>query len=340
MPTDSIAPDEAPAPAPDADATAGCCAGPRAAATPNRGPGPDTPGGSASDALRAAVTSGLVALRGSFFDMGARKSRYPDDHDSPRRKVHLGPFRIGRHAVTNRLFAQFVVESGYRTTAETEGWSAVFHLFLPDPAAFPNHPPRAPWWRMVPGATWYAPEGPGSDVLARQDHPVVHLSWFDAAAFCAFTGTRLPTEAEWEYAARGGLVHKRFPWGNELEPQGTHRHNVWQGEFPHRDTGLDGHSGTAPVDAYAPNGFGLWNMTGNVWEWCADWFGRVPITPRPPHDPKGPPGGPGRVIRGGSHLCHASYCERYQVHSRTHNTPDSSTGHMGFRLAADGPADA
>ncbi len=288
----------------------------------------------ASDDLAARVAALLVPLKGGFFDMGAAQGRYPDDRDSPPRRVFVSPFALGRTPVTARLFADFVAESGYRTTAETEGWSFVFHLLLADPAGYPEHPVRTPWWRAVGGASWAAPEGPGSRWQDRPDHPAVHLSWFDAQAMAGFTGTRLPTEAEWEYAARGGLKGRKFPWGNDLVPASGHRHNVWQGDFPHYNSGEDGFVGTCPADHYAPNGFGLYTMTGNVWEWTATNFGPLPGGGAlPPRDPQGPAEGPGKVIRGGSHLCHDSYCERYQVHSRTHNTPDSSTGHMGMRLA-------
>ncbi|WP_127106737.1 formylglycine-generating enzyme family protein [Pararhodobacter zhoushanensis] len=288
----------------------------------------------ASDELKALVAATLVPLKGGFFEMGAARGRYPDDRDSPPRRVWLSPFSIARTSVTNQLFAAFVAESGYRTTAETEGWSFVFHLFLADPAGYREFPVQTPWWRAVAGATWAAPEGPGSDWHDRATHPAVHLSWFDAQALAEFTGTRLPTEAEWEFAARGGLKGKRFPWGNDLVPASGHRHNIWQGDFPHTNTADDGFTGTCPADHYAPNGYGIHNMTGNVWDWTASWFGDLPqAAALPPRDPQGPDQGPGRVIRGGSYLCHVSYCERYQTHSRSHNTPDSTTGHTGARLA-------
>jgi formylglycine-generating enzyme required for sulfatase activity len=168
-------------------------------------------------------------------------------------------------------------------------------------------------------------------VAERLDHPVVHVSWDDATAFAAWEGKRLPTEAEWEHAARGGLVQQRYPWGDEREPDGEHRMNVWQGSFPVDNTAADGWVGTAPVDAYPPNGYGLHNMTGNVWEWCADWFAHRPV-------PGGPATGTSRVMRGGSYLCHDSYCRRYRVAARSANAPDSSTGNIGLRCVLDAGA--
>jgi formylglycine-generating enzyme required for sulfatase activity len=275
-------------------------------------------------------------IPGGFLDMGAERSRYAADLDAPRRRVKLSPFMLAATTVTNHQFAAFIAESGYRTTAEREGWSFVFSGSLPDPTAHPRHAPGTPWWRQVFGATWAQPEGPGSDIAQRGGHPVVHVSWEDAAAFARFTGTRLPTEAEWEHAARGGLKGRVFPWGNAPVPDGQHRQNVWQGRFPVENTAEDGHVGTCDAKSYPPNGYGLYNMTGNVWEWVANWFGPLPPARMPPVlDPHGPATGTARVMRGGSHLCHVSYCERYFVHSRTSNTPDSSTGHIGFRVALD-----
>jgi formylglycine-generating enzyme len=293
--------------------------------------------GAASSVLRASLTAGMQPIPGGFLDMGAARSRYAVDLDSPRRRVKVSGFAMSATTVTNRQFAAFVAESGYRTTAEREGWSFVFAGALPDPVLHPRHAPGTPWWRQVFGADWAHPEGPGSDVVAREGHPVVHVSWDDAAAFAQFTGTRLPSEAEWEHAARGGLKGGAFPWGNGLVPDGQHRQNVWQGNFPTENLGEDGHAGTCDAHCFPPNAFGLYNMTGNVWEWVGDWFGPLPFAARmpPTPDPKGPAAGGARVMRGGSHLCHASYCERYFVHSRTSNTPDSSTGHIGFRVAMD-----
>lgn len=308
-----------------------------AAAGLQSAPGGGPPPGGASDALRQAVLATLRPVPGGFAEMGAARSRYADDRDSPRRRIRLDPFMIGATTVTNGLFARFVQESGHRTTAEREGWSYVFHLHLKNPGGY-AHPPGTPWWRQVPGADWAHPEGPGSNVEDRAGHPAVHLSWDDAAAFAGFTGTVLPTEAQWEHAARGGLRRMRFPWGNEMAPGGVHRHNTWQGRFPMENSAEDGHAGTAPAESYQPNGHGLFNMTGNVWEWVADWFGDLPPARIPPlSNPTGPDRGEARVIRGGSHLCCASYCERYFVHSRSRNTPGSTTGHMGFRLALPQP---
>ena len=207
-------------------------------------------------------------------------------------------------------------------------------MFLDDARSYPDFAGPAPWWRRVDGAYWKHPEGPGSDVADRADHPAVHIAWYDALAYCQWAGLRLPWEAEWEYAARGGLAKKKFPWGNEMTPGGAFAMNTWQGEFPSDNTGEDGWKQTAPVDWYEPNGYGLYNMTGNVWEWAQDFYGKRPHPGRgAEHDPHGPANGSARIQRGGSHLCHVSYCDRYHVHSRTRNDPDSSAGHSGFRVA-------
>ncbi|WP_405762949.1 formylglycine-generating enzyme family protein [Streptomyces sp. NBC_01420] len=290
---------------------------------------------STADLLR-----GTVAVPGGPFLMGgADEDAFPADGEGPVREVVLAPFRIDATCVTNAGFARFVKATGYRTEAELIGWSYVFGAFVPREArhaVLPGTVPGAPWWRAVTGACWRAPEGPGTSIGDRRDHPVVHVSWNDATAYARWAGKRLPTEAEWEKAARGGLVRARFPWGDELTPKGRHRCNIWQGDFPVRNTLEDGYAGTAPVKAYAPNGYGLYNVSGNVWEWCADRFSadwHVPDRPETRIDPAGPPEGGNRVLRGGSHLCHRSYCNRYRVAARTSNTPDSTTGHGGFRCA-------
>ena len=282
------------------------------------------------------MTGDLVELPGGAFRMGnPRGDGYSQDGEEPVHEVHLRPFAIGRAPVTNEQFAAFVEETGYATEAERIGWSFVFTMFLPENFEPTRANANAPWWRQVFDAHWRHPEGPGSDLEGRGGHPVVHVSWNDAVAYCRWAGARLPTEAEWEYAARGGLEGSQFPWGDELEPAGSHRMNVFQGEFPASNSCADGWAGTSPVGSYEPNGFGLLDATGNVWEWCADRFSAGYYASSPGHDPPGPAEGEARVIRGGSYLCHASYCRRYRVDARSSNSPDSSSGNTGFRVAAD-----
>lgn len=236
--------------------------------------------------------------------------------------------------MSNAQYAEFIAHTGYRTIAELEGWSYVFHLLLPDPSRYPISPPGLPWWRKVENACWSAPEGPGSDIGSRLDHPVVHIAWYDAQAYCVWAGLTLPTEAQWERAARGGLAKRKFPWGDELKPEGGFAMNTFQGNFPNYNSAEDGWVGTAPADSFPPNGYGLFNMTGNVWEWVADHFGPLPVTGSMRQEgPIGFPVGHARVRRGGSYLCHVSYCDRYHVHSRTSYDPDSSAGNCGFRVA-------
>lgn len=286
----------------------------------------------ASTELQQKLRGHLRAVPGGFFEMGARNSRYPDDLDSPRRRVYVSPFLISPTTVTNDAFAVFVEETGYCTVAEVLGWSFVFHLLLGDPTQHPESPPGLRWWRRVNGACWSRPEGPGSDLSDRHDHPVVHVCWYDSLAYCIWAGQRLPREVEWEKAARGGLNRCKFPWGNTFLRDGVHGMNTFQGRFPDQNSGEDGYLATAPAKSFAPNGLGLYNMTGNVWEWIQDRFGPLPKEGRPPpRDPSGSTVGYARVQRGGSFLCHESYCDRYQVHSRTRNDPDTATSNIGFR---------
>jgi formylglycine-generating enzyme len=281
----------------------------------------------------------LVTIPGGSYRMGDDSEwSYPGDGEGPVHEVHLVPFRIDRFAVSNRQFAEFVEATGWRTDAERFQWSFVFGGLLPDDFPLTRGVESAPWWRQVMGADWRHPEGPHSDVEGRAAHPVVHVSWNDAQAYCSWTGTRLPTEAEWEVAARGGITGEPFPWGDQLEPGGVHRMNVFQGDFPGGNTEADGYLGTAPVDTFDPNGYGLHNVCGNVWEWCMDWLDVEYYRKCPAEAPTGPSAGSLRSQRGGSYLCHSSYCRRYRVSARFGSEPDSSTGNVGFRVAADLPA--
>lgn len=227
---------------------------------------------------------------------------YAADGEGPVHEVTVGAFELSKHTVTNDEFAEFVADTGYVSTAERFGDSFVFGGLLPDDFPPTRAVAAAPWWRQVEGADWRHPEGPQSTVDARGDHPVIHVSWDDAVAYCEWNGTRLPTEAEWERAARGGRESQHFPWGDELEPDGVHRMNVFQGEFPARNTAADGWEGTAPVGSYPPNDFGLFDMTGNVWEWCADWFDPNYYSYSPPRSPAGPPKGTAKVKIGRAHV--------------------------------------
>ncbi|MFC8453432.1 formylglycine-generating enzyme family protein [Kitasatospora sp. NPDC057223] len=322
----------------DAAPRANSCCPPARGATPGAhsiGAGPPRPT-DAAGARAARTADGAVLLPAGTFLMGTEDADgFPADGEGPVRQVSVGAFRIDRHAVSNRRFAEFAADTGYLTEAERFGWSYVFAGFLP--GALRKGAPRpaeAPWWCGVGEAWWQAPEGPGSTLDGRADHPVVHVSWNDAAEYCRWAGGRLPTEAEWEYAARGGLEQRRYAWGDELDPDGEYRCNIWRGRFPTRNTAEDGYRGTAPVDAFEPNGFGLYNVAGNVWEWCADRWSTDHLA-GPPAGPAAAPDDAARVMRGGSYLCHASYCNRYRVAARTRNTPDSTSGNVGFRCVRD-----
>jgi sulfatase modifying factor 1 len=318
----------------------GACCTPLGGGERLAAPGTDAVAG----ATQASACSGggghpghLVDIPALSFAMGTDDpTGFPADGEGPVRPVEVPAFTLDACAVTNDAWAAFESATGHVTDAERFGWSFVFHLFLPDDFPDTRGVAEAPWWRQVYGADWAHPFGPQSDLSGLGDHPVVHVSWDDAMAYCAWAGVRLPTEAEWEGAARGGLHQARYAWGDELAPAGRTRCNIFEGTFPTLNTGADGYVGTCPVGAFEPNGYGLHNVAGNVWEWTADWFSPTfhrADRPETRVDPKGPPDGPGKVIRGGSYLCHDSYCNRYRVAARSMNTTDGSTGNMGFRVA-------
>ncbi|SFF14273.1 Formylglycine-generating enzyme, required for sulfatase activity, contains SUMF1/FGE domain [Paenibacillus algorifonticola] len=262
---------------------------------------------------------------------------FSSDGEGPVREIEVSSFYIAPCTVTNFEFKQFIHATGYKTEAETFGWSYVFHLFVSEAASMNviDSVRHSPWWLAVEGADWCHPSGPDSGIEELLDHPVIHISWNDAMAYCRWAGKRLPTEAEWEYAARGGLVQKRYPWGDELKPGGKHMCNIWQGKFPLKNHASDGYEGTAPAQSYDSNGYGLYNASGNIWEWCSDWFSPTYHIEGKKVNPIGPSTGVSKVVRGGSYLCHKSYCNRFRVAARSRNTPDSTTGNMGFRCAAD-----
>lgn len=292
------------------------------------------------------ATDGMVKLPGGAFLMGTDSDqRWESDGEGPVRQVTLKPFYIDATCVTNAQFARFIDETGYETDSQRYGWSFVFYQHLPkkfvQKLAQTNAVQNLQWWLAVPEARWDRPFGPRSDLKGLDNHPVTHVSWNDAMAYCKWAGKRLATEAEWEYGARGGLEQKLYPWGDQLTPRGKHFCNIWQGKFPEKNSAEDGYFWTCPVDSFPPNGFGLYNCSGNVWEWTGDWFSsddHIQAISRTRHNPTGPlqaTEGGNKVQKGGSYLCHHSYCNRYRVAARTGNTPDSATTNAGFRCARD-----
>lgn len=269
--------------------------------------------------------AGLVAVPGGAFAMGYDGPlANPGEGEGPVRRVEVAAYRIGATTVTNQQFATFVKATGHVTEAERTGWSYVFHQLVTDASAVRGRAAGAEWWLGVDGADWRHPHGPGSDAGAMAQHPVVHVSVGDAEAYCAWTGTRLPSEAEWERAARGGLDGALYPWGDEHpESVRTPPCTIWRGEFPVRHDGGPAAVGTTPVKTHRPNGFGLFQAAGNVWEWTADaWSLDGEVDPDQ------------RVRRGGSYLCHDSYCNRYRVAARDKNALTDHTGNIGFRVAS------
>jgi formylglycine-generating enzyme len=259
----------------------------------------------------------MVLVKGGRFMMGT------DDgmpYESPAHVVNVKSFWIDRHEVTVAEFAKFVAATGYQTDAEKFGWSGAFNL-------------KSKQWEKTKGADWRHPDGPDSKAV--DNEPVCQVSWNDAAAYAQWAGKRLPTEAEWEYAARGGLDQQKYSWGNDVRPNGKPVANWWQGSFPNRNTDEDGFIARAPVESFPPNGYGLYEMTGNVWEWCADLYSDDYYGSSPESDPPGPTGGNERSIRGGSWMCAENFCTNYRVASRSHATPDSGLNNLGFRCVRD-----
>ena len=288
-------------------------------------------------------TDGMVRLEGGKYLMGyVGPEEWQADGEGPVRAVTLGPFWLDQTAVSNEQFEQFVQATNYLTESERFGWAYVFIGQLSKSKQRKlretKTEPGLQWWYAIDGAYWRKPEGPGSTIKKRMDHPVVSVSWNDAIAYAQWAGKRLPTEAEWEYAARGPSEGTMYPWGSDLEPNGKHRCNIWQGNFPLTNTAEDGYEWTAPVRAFRKMDWGFYNMIGNVWEWTADWFsptwhGTESVATRV--NPQGPPTGENRVMKGGSFLCHTSYCNRYRLGARTASAPDSATTNLGFRCARD-----
>ncbi|XP_011879211.1 PREDICTED: sulfatase-modifying factor 1 [Vollenhovia emeryi] len=276
----------------------------------------------------------MVKINAGTYSVGMNNPVLVADGEGPRREVVLSNFYIDKFEVSNEEFMAFVNATGYVTEAENFGDSFVFEGLLTQGTknTISKAVAQAPWWLPVKQASWQRPEGPNSNITFRMDHPVVHVSWNDAVAYCGWMGKRLPTEAEWEVACRGGLSDRLYPWGNKLMPNNQHKVNIWQGNFPTENTEEDGYKGTSPVTTFSQNKYGLHNIVGNVWEWTADWW-----MTKHSHDrqtnPVGPPSGSDKVKKGGSYLCHRNYCYRYRCAARSQNTPDTSAGNLGFRCA-------
>lgn len=304
-----------------------CCVSRPAGPSPIRAPEAIAPGGRPRPERLVRVLGGKVIA-------GTRRPELRVDGEGVLRRSTVRDFLIDPHAVSIGWFAEFVSATGYRTDAERFGWSMVFFGRLAPEAREAPAVVGAPWWRKIEGAAWNRPEGPGSDISERLDHPVTHVSWNDAQAFAAWAGGRLPGEAEWEHAARAGKDDIRYPWG-EAEPETLEAMplNIWQGRFPDRPAA--GTPGPMPVGSFAANGLGLHNMAGNVWEWAQDPF-RVRSVSRDARRADAAAARDNwRLMKGGSYLCHRSYCWRYRIAARTGATPDTSTGHLGFRLVFD-----
>ncbi|XP_019736403.1 formylglycine-generating enzyme [Hippocampus comes] len=278
------------------------------------------------------MLSQMVLIAGGEFLMGTDNPGIPSDGEGPQRRVHVDSFYMDIQEVTNRQFQSFTNVTGYVTQAEKFGDSFVFEGILSETvkSQITQAVAVAPWWLPVKGANWRQPEGPDSNITDRMDHPVVHISWEDAASYCTWANKSLPTEAEWEYACRGNLKDRLYPWGNRLNPKGQHYANLWQGEFPHNNSAEDGYVKTSPVMSFPANAFGLFDMVGNAWEWTSDWW-TVHHSTEQQHNPTGPPTGTNKVMKGGSYMCHKSYCYRYRCAARSQNSAQSSSSNLGFR---------
>ncbi|MCO5734235.1 formylglycine-generating enzyme family protein [Rhizobium sp. SSA_523] len=277
----------------------------------------------------------VIAVKGGESYVGTDEPVLSVDGEGPERKVVLADFHLEAETVTNARFAEFVRDTGYVTEAERFGCAAVFTGLLADKALVAQNVAQTPWWARVDGATWHAPEGPGSSIETRMDHPVTQVSYHDALAFCAWVGGRLPTEAEWEHAARGGNQRRRFPWGNEEPTDETILCNIWQGRFPQHNSLADGYYGTAPVRSFVPTEQGFYNLSGNVWEWTGDAFRIRSLSRRAKLRNEAARKSRDKVLKGGSFLCHKSYCYRYRIAARMALSADSASSNTGFRVAYD-----
>ncbi len=284
-----------------------------------------------------AKLSNMIRISQESFLMGTDyENAFINDGEGPVREVEIDPFYVDRYPVTNKDFDIFCSQTGYITEAEKYGWSFVFFQLVSNNTKknISESVSGTPWWWKVDNAFWRKPYGPDSNLKDLDKHPVVHISWNDANAYAKWIGKDLPTEAEWEMAARGGLSQKNYSWGNN-DAQIFKKCNIWEGIFPDKNTMKDGWLGTSPVDYYDPNNYGVYDTAGNVWEWCKDWFSasfHQNERKETRINPSGPKYGSSKTMKGGSYLCHNSYCNRYRASARTQNTTDSSTGNLGFRL--------